>query len=205
MAMTFAVRSLVLVLGVLLIAPTVGRAAGRDKAPPALSRIVAKLKGTRPLRGYNVLWVSRLGPGDVALSEAFRSAGLRPLRTVVVEAEGQSGPNHRGVGDHLVERGMDVRTGPRLGTAIVERWRADALADAGLRDIVGHHRRDGRPILVVDHGGTVAKLLAQPKYAAVRSAVTIIDPAATSPAAGHKDASLVRELIRAAGAEPPPR
>ncbi len=134
---------------------------------PLLDRMVTELKGSQPLRGKNVLWVSHLLATAVPLAGALRQAGTLARSTIVVGTPYGTNPAVRKV---LKEDGFDVRV-PSLSVAKYE-----ATVRRAVDDMVKQHRRNHKPVVVLDDGGLVTKILhSNPKYADVRHAFKIVE------------------------------
>ena len=134
---------------------------------PLLDKMVTDLKGSQPLRGKNVLWVSHLLATAVPLAGALRQAGTLAKSTIVVGTPYGTNPAVRKV---LKEDGFDVRV-PPLSVAKYE-----AAVRRAVDDMVKQHRRNHKPVVVLDDGGLVTKILhSNPKYADVRHAFKIVE------------------------------
>ena len=134
---------------------------------PLLDRMVTDLKGSQPLRGKNVLWVSHLLATAVPLAGALRSAGTLARSTIVVGTPYGTNPAVRKT---LSEDGFDVRV-PPLSVAKYEQAVRKAVDD-----MVARHRRNHKPVVVLDDGGLVTKILhSDPRYADVLPAFKIVE------------------------------
>ncbi|MCC6749928.1 MAG: hypothetical protein IT371_19845 [Deltaproteobacteria bacterium] len=136
---------------------------------PLLDELVGELNGRTPLRKHNLLMVSHLLGTTPALMDALRAAGLSVERSIVV---GTPYGSNRAVRRVLEHDGFDVRV-PALVAGKYEETVAQAL-----REMVERYRRDPRrkPILVMDDGGLVTKLLHEtPEYADVLHAFHIVE------------------------------
>ena len=134
---------------------------------PLLDKMVADLKGKKPLRGKNVLWVSHLLATAVPLAGALRSAGTLAKSTIVVGTPYGTNPAVRKT---LSEDGFDVRV-PPLSVAKYEK-----AVRRAVDDMVAQHRRNHKPVVVLDDGGLVTKILhSDPRYADVLPAFKIVE------------------------------
>ena len=134
---------------------------------PLLDGMVKDLKGSKPLRGKNVLWVSHLLATAVPLAGALCSAGTLAKSTIVVGTPYGTNPAVRKT---LSEEGFDVRV-PALSVAKYEQAVRKAVDD-----MVAKHRRNHKPVVVLDDGGLVTKILHSDKrYADVLPAFKIVE------------------------------
>ena len=134
---------------------------------PLLDHMVADLQGKKPLRNTNVLWVSHLLATSVPLAGALRSAGTLAKSTIVVGTPYGTNP---AVHKTLAKDGFDVRV-PTLSVAAYEKEVKRAVDD-----MVAKHRRNHKPVVVLDDGGLVTKILhSDVRYADVLGAFKIVE------------------------------
>lgn len=134
---------------------------------PLLDRMVADLKGGQPLRGKNVLWVSHLLGSTVPLARALRDAGTLAKSTIVVGTPYGTNP---AVKKTLADDGFDVRV-PALSPRAYRQGVKQAVDD-----MVARHRRNHKPVVVLDDGGLVTEILhSDPRYADVLGAFKIVE------------------------------
>lgn len=134
---------------------------------PLLDLMVKDLKGSTPLRGKNVLWVSHLLATTVPLANALKAAGTLAKSTIVVGTPYGSNPAVR---ETLAEQGFDVRV-PALSMSEYRR-----AVERALDDMVARYRQNQKPIVVLDDGGLVSEILrSNRKYANVIGAFKIVE------------------------------
>ena len=134
---------------------------------PLLDQMVADLGRRKPLRGHNVLWVSHLLATSVPLARALRSAGTLAKSAIVVGTPYGTNPAVRKT---LAEDGFDVRV-PRLSVTDYQR-----KVERAVDDMVKLHRRNHKPVVVLDDGGLVTKILhSNPRYRDVLGAFKIVE------------------------------
>jgi S-adenosylhomocysteine hydrolase len=136
---------------------------------PLLDMMLADLGGKKPFAKYNVLCVGHLLGQAYPFAHALRAAGAAKQGELVMVSSPYGGVEV--VADALREANVDARV-----PALTEEAYEEEI-EKGLDAIVAQHRRNGRPILVVDDGGFIATLLhTKPeKYADVLHAVRIVE------------------------------
>jgi S-adenosylhomocysteine hydrolase len=123
--------------------------------PPIVRQQLRDLRGRLPFDRHYVLFVSHAYSDAVSTAEAFMEAGMDPARAVFMTT---NYPFHSSVAEQLQHLGILTQD---TSLHNVPQAEYEANLERVIGRLVENSRRDGRPILVMEDGGVVTRIVSE--------------------------------------------
>jgi S-adenosylhomocysteine hydrolase len=120
--------------------------------PPLLRTALKRLDGRLPFKYHNVMFINHRYSDIVPFAESMIGAGMVAENSVFVSTPY---PFNSAVDLQLRQLGLKTRV-PKLSMKDYARQ-----VEAGIRDMLKLHKKNGRTILILDDGGMASKIIAE--------------------------------------------